>query len=101
MMADSEPDLDHDVVIRRLIETLPCSACGGHYGPQDVYVIEQDADAWTLVAFCPDCGAESLVKAYVADEAADPLALPPDIDEVLDWRNFLVQFQGDLRDLMC
>jgi hypothetical protein len=90
---------DHDVLIQRLVDTLPCSECGSAYEAEDIYVIEQDLDTWTLVAFCTGCGAESLVKAYMEDALPGYLN-PPDDYEIAAWREFLTQFDGDLRDLL-
>ncbi len=90
---------DHDILIQRLVDTLPCSECGGAYEAEDIYVIEQDSDTWTLVAFCTRCGAESLVKAYMGDALPGYLT-PPDDYEITAWREFLAQFDGDLRDLL-
>jgi len=96
-------DLDQEELIQRLVETLPCSACGGAYGPEDVHVIEQQVDTWTLAALCPECGAESVIKAYidiVDDDPLDEELAPPDTAEVAAWRQFLADFHGDLRDLL-
>lgn len=101
----SDPELDHDVLIRRLIETLPCTDCGSMYEAGGIRVIEQDSDTWTLIAFCAACGTESIVKAYV-DDSDDPTESyaeelePPDMFEVEAWHDFLANFNGDLRDLL-
>lgn len=95
-------DIDHDVLIRRLINALPCSECGSAYRWEDVFVVEEEAHSWTLVAFCPKCGMECLVKAFVEDddEVALPADEPPDMAEVAAWGDFLASFDGDLLELL-
>ncbi|MBN2469337.1 MAG: hypothetical protein JXN59_01335 [Anaerolineae bacterium] len=108
-------ELDHDVLIRRLINALPCSECGSAYRWEDVFVVEEEAHSWTLVAFCPECGMECLVKAFIEDEetalpeeatalpegvSALPADEPPDMAEVAAWGDFLASFEGDLLDLL-
>ncbi|GAB4568745.1 MAG: hypothetical protein Kow0077_00120 [Anaerolineae bacterium] len=95
-----DPRLDHDALIRYLIDRLPCAHCGATYRKQDVLVIEEDIENWTLAATCPDCGEETLVHAFAEFEDSLPLEAPPDLAEVAAWRHFLARFDGDLRDLM-
>ncbi len=92
-------ELDHDTLIQRLIETVRCMECKSAYAAQDVYVVSQDEDSWTLVAVCAVCGAESVVMAYL-DELGDSELDPPDEAEVAAWKRFLGSFNGDLRDLL-
>jgi hypothetical protein len=97
-MMFSDSDLDDEVLIQRLIESVPCSECGSPYTAHDVHIVAQDETAWTLVAYCSECGVECLVKAFVDDEAdAYP---PPDSDEVVAFGRFLAGFHGDLRALL-
>ena len=63
-------------------------------------MIEEEAHSWTLVAFCPECGVECLVKAFVEDERTLPAEQPPDAGEVEAWGSFLASFDGDLHDLL-
>ncbi len=96
-------DLDQETLIQRLVETLPCSECGGAYGAHDVRVVEQLDDAWTLVAVCPSCGVDTVIRAYVdiiEDDTISADVAPPDVQEVVAWRQFLALFDGDLRDLL-
>lgn len=94
-----DPDLDDEAVIQHLIESVRCSECGGAYEAEDVYILSQENDTWALVAYCPTCGLESVVMAYVdATYSAD--MDPPDEDEVAAWGRFLAAFEGDLRDLL-
>lgn len=92
-------DLDHEILIRRLIESIRCTECGSAYAARDVHVVAQDNDTWTLEAQCPVCGMESIVLAYMDDDS-DPDLAPPDSAEVAAWRRFLAHFHGDLRDLL-
>lgn len=94
-----ESELDHDNLIQRLVESVVCADCGASYETQDVHVIAQDEDAWTLVALCPVCGQESLVQAFMDIVTADDTN-PPDLGEVVAWRRFLTLFNGDVHDLL-
>jgi len=97
-MMFSDSGLDDEVLIQRLIESVPCSECGHAYAAHDVHVVTQDETAWTLVAYCSACGVECLVRAIVDDEAAT--IPPPDSDEVAAFGRFLAGFHGDLRALI-
>ncbi|MBN1965865.1 MAG: hypothetical protein JW910_14530 [Anaerolineae bacterium] len=94
------PELDHELLIQRLIQSVSCTACDGLYGPDDVYVLADDVDTWTLLAVCPLCGTESMVLAYLDDAHVVSEVMPPDLAEVAAWRCFLAAFDGDLRDLL-
>lgn len=97
-MMFSDSNLDDEVLIQRLIESVPCSECGSPYVAHDVHVVAQDETAWTLVAYCSVCGVECLVRAIVDDEV-DTIP-PPDSDEVAAFGRFLAGFHGDLRALL-
>lgn len=96
-----DPELDHDFLIQYLVESIRCNDCGALYDEQDVQIVAHDSHAWTLAVFCPVCGAESVIMAYL-DEAdmIDPDLAPPDDGEVRAWGRFLALFRGDLRDLL-
>jgi hypothetical protein len=97
------PDLDHNVLIQHLVNTMPCSECGCAYEAHHVHVVAEEDDGWTLVAFCAECGVECLVHAFVdeLDDDADDTTAPPDVAEVAAWAHFLAEFNGDLRDLLA
>jgi hypothetical protein len=93
---------DREVLIRRLVEVVPCSECGSPYQPSDVHVVAREEAAWVVSAFCPSCGTESIILAYLdAASVADITPRPPDCAEVAAWRDFLDAFDGDLRDLLA
>lgn len=103
-------ELDRDTLIQRLLEAVSCAECGSPYTAQDVYIVAQDGEAWAVVAFCPACGAESVILAYVDEvdaqdvtviPAETPQDRPPTLAEVAAWRRFLAAFDGDLRDLLA
>lgn len=128
MNPDSE--LDHDALLRRLIAAVPCSVCNSAFDLHDVNVVSQeDEHEWMLVALCPNCGAESLIFLYVDvldehtdvswvdelsgdtsdeevghfphEEDAPDMSLPPLTEaEIIEWRQFLAAFDGDLRGLL-
>ncbi len=111
----SDSDHQYTTLIRYLVDTLPCVECGGAYEAQNIMVVDEDAQSWTLIALCAHCGAESVVRAVMDDgvdepvvgaaesimpETDVPVELPPDLAEVVAWRRFLHDFHGDLRDLL-
>jgi hypothetical protein len=93
-----DPDLDHKILIQYLIESIRCTECDSPYAEQDVNVVAQDDQAWTLLVICSVCGAESMIMAYLDDEGGSKI--PPDDQEVAAWGRFLEHFDGDLRDLL-
>ncbi len=110
-----ESDLNHEILIQYLIETIRCTECDSPYDAHDVHVVAQDEHAWTLVVVCSACGAESMIMAYLEDGESsveralpDPAATdliwpevaPPDRSEIAAWSRFLQSFEGDLRDLL-
>lgn len=93
-----DPDLDHEILIQYLVESIRCNECGGLYSERDVHIIAQDDHAWTLLVVCSNCGADSMIMAYLDED--DSECAPPDLAEVRAWHQFLDIFTGDLRDLL-
>jgi hypothetical protein len=96
-------------LIKRLVASIKCDACGQHYKEDDIDVIEHNKDLWFLKVFCPSCRIKYLVAAIIQegkkaqiinDLTGAELEKFRDsgvvsADDVLDMHNFLKDFHGD------
>jgi len=96
-------------LIKRLIASIKCGACGQHYEEDNIDVIEHSEELWFLRVFCSACRVKCLVAAIIReDEKAEvitdltevELDRFKDVDEVtvddmLDMHNFLKDFNSD------
>lgn len=87
---------------------LACHACGSTYSHDNVQVAHYHREQWMLLATCPSCTAQRAIVAYdgppyeYLDTPDNIPALPPlTARDVLEWRAFLRQFTGDIRDLLA
>ncbi len=99
--------------VRQLIANIKCVVCSQKYGENDIFIMGQQDDVWMLMVSCPDCQTQGIILAMVKED--EPLEvitdLTPeeleniedmpgiDIDDVLDVRRFLRDFDGDFREL--
>jgi hypothetical protein len=96
-------------VIKRLIASIKCGACGQHYEEDNIEIIEHSEELWFMRVFCSSCHVKCLVAAIIReDDKAEvitdlteaELDRFKDLDEVraddiLDMHNFLKNFDGD------
>jgi hypothetical protein len=96
-------------LVKRLIASIKCGACGQYYEEGNIDVIEHSDELWFLRVFCSSCRARSLVAAIVReDEEAEVITDLTEaeldrfkgedgvrVDDVLDMHNFLKNFDGD------
>lgn len=82
--------------VHRLVTTVRCPSCGQAFHTDDVAVISRRPDEWLLDVVCHTCASHGWVLA----EIEDPAHAPIDRIEVEEWRRFLRQFHGDMRDLL-
>jgi hypothetical protein len=82
--------------VRRLITTVRCPQCGHTFDADDVAVLDHRPDEWLLDVACHACPSRGLVLAEIERRSGAPI----DRAEVEEWRQFLRQFQGDMRDLL-
>ena len=96
-------------LIKRLMTSLRCTECGHCYEVSGVDVLGHEEDLWFLKASCPSCHAEFLVTAVLQEskgpeigtnitgaEAAEFHNMDKlTVDDVMDMRNFLKDFDGD------
>ncbi len=82
--------------VHRLITTVRCPRCGHAFDAEDVAVLDYRPDEWLLDVVCHACESHGLVLA----EIERPPGAPIDGAEIDEWRRFLRQFRGDMRDLL-
>jgi hypothetical protein len=82
--------------VRRLIATVRCPLCGHTFHTEDVAVLDHRPDEWLLDVVCHACASRGIVLAEIENASHAPIARA----EVEEWRRFLREFQGDMRDLL-
>ena len=82
--------------VHRLITTVRCPQCGHAFEAEDVAVLDHRPDEWLLDVVCRACESRGLVLAEIEHSAGVPI----DRAEIDEWRRFLRQFRGDMRDLL-
>jgi len=96
-------------VIKRLIASIKCGACGQHYEEDNIEIIEHSEELWFLRVFCSSCHVKCLVAAIIRED--DKAEVITDLteaeldrfkdldgvraDDVLDMHNYLKDFDGD------
>ena len=100
-------------LIKRLLSSTKCGACGQRYEVDDINVLGHQEDLWFLSAFCPACHTRCLVAAVIREGKVPELITDlteAELDrfrnagkltanEVLDMHNFLKDFGGDFSQL--
>ena len=96
-------------LIKKLMASVKCSACGQHYQTDSIDVLGHEEDLWFLRVSCPACYTQYLVAAIIEEDS------PPEVitdlseaeldrfgnmdrltpDDVLDMHNFLKDFDGN------
>ena len=54
-------------LIKKLIASIKCGACGQNYGEDNIEIIEHNEDLWFLKVFCPSCQVKCLVAAIIRE----------------------------------
>jgi hypothetical protein len=102
------------LLIKHLIANVRCAVCEHYYNMEDIQVIGRQGELWLLRVVCGHCQSRGVALALVKEtdhalEAAELLpdeiayfAQLPEIDpeEVLDFHEFLRDFDGDVYDLL-
>ncbi len=102
-------------IIKKLITSMECSACGQCYEVGNIEILGHHEDLWFLSVFCPSCRSQYLVAAVVSPEERVPEIITDlteadlvrlrdagrlTADEVLDMHGFLKGFDGDFSRLL-
>ena len=96
-------------LVKKLIASIKCGACGKHYEEANVDVIEHNEELWFLRVTCSSCHTRCLVAAIIrkdrkpeviTDLTETELERFKDLegvgeDDRLDMHNFLKVFNGD------
>ncbi len=102
-------------LIKKLMSSIKCSACGQRHEPYDITVLGHHEDIWFLQIRCTSCSTESLVAAIIkASRAPVPVSdltaaearrsvhsKSVSSDDLLDMHTFLTEFNGDFSDLLA
>ena len=97
-------------LIKKFIASMKCGSCGKHYEEAHVEVIEHSKHLWFLRVFCPSCHTRCLVAAILREDKKaevvtdlteaelDKFRKMEEVggDDMLDMRNFLKDFNGDI-----
>lgn len=88
-------------ILRQVLSSISCSACGARYSDDDVTVIESDEGVWMLMALCPGCETQSMIVVVLQTLEEEREVLPDlDEDDVLDLCTLLKDFEGDIKQLL-
>jgi len=88
-------------ILRQVLHSIRCAACGARYSGPDISVVEQLENVWILGAVCPNCDSQAIVMVVVQRQPVPEDRLPAiSSDDVLDFHNSLGDFGGDLRQLL-
>ena len=108
-MVALEAGLMKESLIKRLIASIKCGACGQHYEEGDIDVIGHNEELWFLRISCSSCHTKCLVAAIIREDKkveviTDLTKAELDkfkdvdgvrVDDILDMHNFLRDFDGD------
>lgn len=101
-------------LIRQIITSIRCAVCGERYDGDDVRLLGRRDELWVMRVVCETCSTQGLVFALVRDgqptvewheltpreQAKFEHMAPLGMDEVLDMRRMLDQFEGDIETLL-
>ena len=99
-------------LIKRLMATMKCDACGQHYEVYNIDVLGHREDLWFLRVLCSSCHTQALVAAVVREgrlpEVVTDLTEAEldkfrdnvlEADDLLNMHSFLKDFGGDFSQL--
>ena len=108
-----ETELVEESLIKKLMASVKCGACGRCYEVDNIGILGHEGDLWFLRVFCPACQAQYLMAAVIKEDRVP--AVITDFteaeldkfrnagvlaaDEILDMHNFLKDFDGDFSQL--
>ena len=106
-------ELMEDGVIKRVIASMKCGACGQRYEQDNIGVLGHQEDLWFLRVSCSACHTQYLVAAVIREGKAPEVitdlteaeldkfmnAGGLTADEIIDMHNFLRDFDGDFSRL--
>jgi len=101
--------LVEESLIKKLIASIKCGACGQNYEEDNIEIIEHNEDLWFLKVFCSSCQVKCLVAAIIregeksriiTDLTESELEKFKDLEgigegDLLEMHAFLKDFDGD------
>jgi len=100
-----------EAFLRRLFAKVNCGVCGQKYDVSNIKVLDQEDGLWVLSVYCGSCGTQGLIAAVVqegnitdiitdlTDGEHDRARGGVSMDDVLEMRSFLKEFDGDFERL--
>jgi hypothetical protein len=102
-----------EAFLKRLFAKVNCGVCGQKYDVSNIKVLDQEDGLWVLSVYCSSCGTQGLIAAVVqegniTDIITDLTDTEHDrfseagtvsMDDVLEIRRFLKEFDGDFSRL--
>lgn len=90
-----------DFILRQVLHSVRCGACGSRYGDGDVTVVDHHEAIWVLMAVCPGCDSRATILVVVQERAVEDEETPAlTEDDVLDFHVSVADYMGDLRGLV-
>ncbi|MFZ5917975.1 MAG: hypothetical protein ACOYZ7_13620 [Chloroflexota bacterium] len=113
---NDQDGLDKQAFVRHLVSRVRCPVCQRSYTPADILALEHSpqGEMWLAVLSCAMCQTQGLVVAIEqrTSDAEQPFTeltareraslahrKPITSDDVLDWHEFLRDYQGDIAEL--
>ncbi len=86
-------------VLRRVLKSIRCGACGASYRPEDLAIIENHDGIWLLTAVCSNCDYQATIMVVLQDGEDEPERRQRRLgwDDVLDFHTWIQQYDGDFR----
>ena len=102
-----------EAFLKRLFAKVNCGVCGQKYDVSNIKVLDQEDGLWVLSVYCSSCGTQGLIAAVVqegnitdiitdlTDTEHDRFSAAGKVsmDDVLEIRSFLKEFDGDFSRL--
>jgi hypothetical protein len=89
-------------VVRRVLKSIRCGACGASYSQEDLAIVERHDGVWLLTAVCSSCDFQATVMVVVqyAEDEMDRRQPALCWDDVLDFHTWIQHYGGDFRGVL-
>jgi hypothetical protein len=107
---------EESAFIHFLAGNIKCADCGQGYDAEDIHALGHQDRLWIMGISCANCGTQGIVFAMLPEEETSAMevlweltdeewerfrSMPEiEMDDVLDVRRLLRDFQGDLKELI-
>jgi hypothetical protein len=86
-------------LIKKVITSIKCSACGQYYEEDNISVIEHNEDVWFLRVYCPSCQVKCLVAAIIGEGEKSEIITDLTEWEVEKFKDLEGIGEGDLLEM--